>query len=333
MNLAYSVLTPSMPATPTDLIDRYAAAIARHLPPDKRAAVTGPIVDELRAQVRETEAHNGRAMTEDEVAALIRMRGNPYLIAQPHRTGRYLFIGPGLLPQYWRALRTTLTIAFLAIVVLAAVLAVDGRSPAALASYVSVFLRLAFYLVIVVSIAFAVIDIVQGRVLLKQQWDPRELTAPAVESSIGGGGSLADVATSGVFLVWWLAVPHYPWVLLGPGARYFDFSDGWRAAHGPVTVCFVASFLIHVIAVVRPRWTWLARWRTVLANAASLLGAGLLLGAGTLLVPSPASHFDEPTLALVDRAIRWCLVWTMLVAAVQSLRDAFRAWRRGAQTS
>jgi len=319
--------------TPSDLIDRYTAEIARYLPPGARAGVTAEIGGELRAQVQATEAHSGRAMTEDEIAALIRMRGNPYLIAQPHRTGRYLFIGPGLLPQYWRALRTTLTIAFLAIVVLAGVLAADGRSPAALANYVAVFLRLAFYLVIVVSITFAVIDIVQGRVLLKQQWDPRELSAPAVESAIGGGGgSLADVATSGLFLVWWLMVPHYPWVLLGPGARYFDFSDGWRAAHAPVTACFAASLLVHVTAVVRPRWTWLTRWRTVLANAASILGAALLLGAGPLLVPSAESHFDEPTLALVDRAIRWCLVWTMLVAAVQALRDAVRAWRRSRQT-
>src|SRR6185295_15223550 len=105
-----------MLATPTDLIDRYTAEIARYLPPGARAGVTAEIGGELRAQVQATEAHSGRAMTEDEIAALIRMRGNPYLIAQPHRTGRYLFIGPGLLPQYWRALRTTLTIAFLAIV-------------------------------------------------------------------------------------------------------------------------------------------------------------------------------------------------------------------------
>lgn len=319
---------------PTDLIDRYTAEIARYLPPATRAQVTADIGGELRAQVRATEAHNGRAMTEEELAALIRMRGHPYVLAQPYRTGRYLLIGPSVLPQYWHTLRTTLTIAFLAIVVLAGVLAAGGQSPAALASYVSVYLRLAFYLVIVVSIAFAVIDIVQGRLLLKKEWDPRALGAPAVESSTAtGAGSLADVATSGVFLVWWLMIPHYPWVLLGPGARYFDFSDGWRAAYGPVTACFAVSLAVHVLAIVRPRWTGLTRWRTVIANAASILGAGLLLGAGTLLVPTVASHFDAGTLALIDRAIRWCLVWTMLVAAVQAIRDGVRAWRRSAGTA
>jgi hypothetical protein len=323
-----------MANAPADIIGRYIAAIRQYLPPRSRDEVTAPIEQELRAQVRATEAHTGRPMTEDELAALVRMRGHPYVLAQPYRTGRYLLIGPSVLPQYWHALRTTLTIAFLVIVVLAGVLAAGGQSPVALANYVSVYLRLAFYLVIVVSIAFAVIDIVQGRLLLKKQWDPREAGTPAVEASpSGAGGSLADVATSGVFMVWWLMVPHYPWVLLGPGARYFDFSDGWRAAYGPVTACFALSLLVHFLAIVRRPWTWLARWRTVIANGASILGAGILLGAGTLLVPSADSRFDAPTLALVDRAIRWCLVWTMIVAAVQAVRDAFRAWRRSAQTS
>jgi hypothetical protein len=312
----------------TDLIDRYTAEIARYLPPASRGAVVGPIAEELRAQIRDTEAHSGRPMTEDEIAALIRMRGHPYLIAQPYRTGRYLLIGPGLLPQYWHTLKTSLTIAFLVIVVLSALLAAGATSPVALVQYLGVFGRLAFYIFVVVSIVFAVIDIVQGRVLLKQQWDPRTLSEPAVESRLAEGGSLADVATACLFLAWWLTVPRYPWVMLGPGAQYFEFTDAWRAAYGPVTACFVVSVLVHVLAVVRPRWHWLARWRTVLANAASIVGAGLLLGAGQLLVPSSAAHLDDRTVALIDRAIRWCLVWTMVVAAVQALRDAFRANRR-----
>src|SRR4029079_12695323 len=100
---------------------------------------------------------------EHGISPRIRRGGHPSVLAQPYRTGRYLFIGPSVLPQYWQALRTTLTLAFLAIVVLGGVLAVGGTQPGAVASYVSVFLRLAFYIVIVVTIAFAVIDIVQGR--------------------------------------------------------------------------------------------------------------------------------------------------------------------------
>ena len=98
-----------------------------------------------------------------------------------------------------------------------------------------------------------------------------------------------------------------------------------------MTACFVAALLVHVAGVIRPRVQWLARWRTVLANGASLIGTSLLLGAGRLLVPSPESHLDEPTTALVDRAIRWCLVWTMIVAAVQMARAFVRSRRRDAR--
>ena len=209
-----------IPATPTDLIDRYTAEIARYLPPRTRAAVTAEIGGGLRAQVQATEAHSGRAMTADEIAALIRMRGHPYVLAQPYRTGRYLFIGPSVLPQVRQALRTTLTLAFLAIVVLGSVLAVGGTHPEAVASYVSVFLRLAFYIVIVVTIAFAVIDIVQGRLLLKRPWDPRGLAEPAAHAPpIGCRQPRRRRDVRGV-LVWWLVIPHYPWTLLGPGRAF-----------------------------------------------------------------------------------------------------------------
>jgi hypothetical protein len=322
-----------IPATPTDLIDRYTAEIARYLPPRTRAAVTAEIGGGLRAQVQATEAHSGRSMTEDEIAALIRMRGHPYVLAQPYRTGRYLLIGPSVLPQYWHALRTALAIAFFAVVVLAGVLAVGGAAPLDLARYLGAFFRLAFYIVLCVTVAFAVIDVVQGRLLLKRPWDPRALSEPMAAPRQSGVGSLADVATSGVFLVWWLTIPHYPWALLGPGARFFEFTDGWNAAHGPVTACFAAALLVHVAGVILPRSHWLARWRTVLANGASLIGASLLLGAGRLIVPSSQAHINEPTTALVDRAIRWALIWTMIVAAAQMVRDFVRSRRRDARVA
>src|SRR5260221_9701521 len=101
------------------------------------------------------------------------MRGHPYLLAQPYRTGRYLLIGPGLLPQYWGALKTAITIAFFAVVTVTAVFAAGGTSPFELVRYLSVFWRLAFYIFIFVTLVFAVLDAVQSRLLLSQAWDPR----------------------------------------------------------------------------------------------------------------------------------------------------------------
>ena len=83
-----------------DLIDRYVFDVQRYLPPGQRDPVGTALADELRTLVRDSEAHSGRRTTEDELAALIRMRGHPYLLAQPYRAGRYLLIGPSLLPQY-----------------------------------------------------------------------------------------------------------------------------------------------------------------------------------------------------------------------------------------
>jgi hypothetical protein len=308
-----------------DLIDRYVSEVQRYLPPGQRDPAGTVLANELRTLVRDSEAHNGRRLTEGELASLIRMRGHPYLLAQPYRTGRYLLIGPSLLPQYWQALKTTLTIAFVAVVVVAAVFAVNGTDPITLLRDLGVFWKIAFNIFLAVTVVFAIFDAAQALRLLKQPWDPRTLPAPsAVPGPATPTGSLADVATSGVLLLWWLAIPHYPWLLLGPGARFFTFTSEWRTAYLPVSVCFVAALLVHVIAAVRPRWRWLARWRVVLANAASLAGAGMLLRAGNLLASADPSRIDARTMSIVQAAVHWSLVSTMIVAAGQMVRHVVR---------
>ena len=147
-----------------------------------------------------------------------------------------------------------MTIAFVAFVVVAAVFAVNGTDPIQLLRYLGSFWKIAFNIFLAVTIAFAIFDAVQARVLLKQPWDPRTLPAPAaVPDPATPTGSLADIATSGVLLLWWLAIPHYPWVLLGPVARLFTFTNEWRTAYLPVSVCFAAALAVHVIPAVPDR--------------------------------------------------------------------------------
>ena len=139
---------------------------------------------------------------------------------------------------------------------------------------------------------------------------------------------------SGVFMIWWLALPHYPWMLLGPGARFFTFTSAWHAVYLPVSACFAAVLLIHTATVLRPRWTGLARWRGVLANAGSVVGTALLLGAGDLLTQIDATQpMDPRTMQIVGTAVRWSLVWTMIVAAFQMLREAMKALRKAPPSS
>jgi len=314
------------PASP-DLIDRYTSTIAGYLPPRDRDAVKASIGAELRAQVAATEAHSGRPMSEEEVAALIKMRGHPYLIAQPYRTGRYLLIGPSLLPQYLRALKTSLTVVFLLVAIVTALFAAAGTAPVVLVQYLSVFGRLAFPVFLIVTIGYAVFDVVNGRMLLQQTWDPRTLSVSDAAATRRRGGSFSDAIMAGLFLIWWLAIRHYPWVVMGPGAAFLRFSDGWNAAYPAVTVCFVTALLVQVAALVRSRSAWLSKWRTTLANALSALGAGVLLGAGDLLVAAPEAPLDAHAVEWINRAIRWCIAWTLIVGAYQMVRASVRAFR------
>jgi len=311
-----------------DLIDRYAVSVRRYLPPALRDAVADAIGVELRTQVLATETHYGRPMTEDEIAALIKVRGHPFLASQPYRTGRYLLIGPHLLPQYFHALKTTLTLVFMAIAVVTAFFAASGTPPAALLQYLGTFGRLVLPIIVIVTIAYAVLDGVQARALLSQPWDPRSLPLEDPGAHPAGERAFSDAIGAGLFLTWWLALPHYPWLLLGPAASFLAFTSGWEAAYWPVTACAVAALLVHLGAVVRPRLRWLSRWRGVLANLFSMAGAGILLRAGELLMPAEGGHLDLRLMNLVRMAARWSLLWTIAIAAFQAVRDAVRAWRR-----
>jgi hypothetical protein len=315
-----------------DLIDRYAVNVRRYLPPALRDTVADAIAVELRTQVLATETHYGRPMTEDEIAALIKVRGHPFLASQPYRTGRYLLIGPHLLPQYFNALRISLMLAFLAIAIVTAFFAASGTPPAVLARYLSTYGRLVIPIVVVVTIAYAVLDAVQARALLREPWDPRTLPPDDPWSGRAVAGAFSDAIVAALFLMAWLALPHHPWLLLGPAADFLTFTSGWDAAYWPVTACAVGALLVHLGAVVRPRLRWLSRWRGVLGNLFSLAGAGILLRAGELLMPAAGGNLDPRLMGLVRMAVRWSLLWTLAIAAFQAVRDAVRAWRRSTTT-
>jgi hypothetical protein len=78
-----------------DLIDRYLAAVRRQLPPEQQQDIVQELGDSLRSEAEEHQAHTGRALTEDEQAALLKKRGHPWLLASRYLSQQYL-IGPGL---------------------------------------------------------------------------------------------------------------------------------------------------------------------------------------------------------------------------------------------
>src|SRR5271165_1519373 len=83
----------------TDLINRYLQAVGFWLPRDQKQDILAELSEDLRSQLEDREEEFGRALTESEVADLLKKRGRPIFVA-----GQFLpqhtLIGPALYPIY-----------------------------------------------------------------------------------------------------------------------------------------------------------------------------------------------------------------------------------------
>jgi hypothetical protein len=286
--------------------------------------------DDILSEVSDQERHLGRPVTETELVNLLKHRGHPFLLAQHYRPKQYLLIGPGLLPFYWQTLKASLALAFLAIVIVAAVSAAQGAPPELLLQRLTGFFNVALYIFAWVTVLFAVLDVVHGRMNLQEGWDPRKLPPLVARSAPSPRGTEAfmELISTGVFLIWWLAVPHYPWVMLGPAAKVIAFSPAWHTLYVPVTTPVVVSFLMQVVALVHPQWQWVGRYRRLIASALTVVAILLLLGAGDLVVPTGAVPVEPRAIALLNRGVVMMLSLALAGVLVQIAVEAWRLVRR-----
>src|SRR5580700_821584 len=159
-----------------ELVDRYLQAVKLALPKRNQG-------DSILSQVEEREAALGRPLTEDELVEILRKMGSPARLASRYREQQGL-IGPAAMPIYWKVLQAALGIAFLVQVIAAIVTAAAGRpllmSLAPIFNYPSV----AFTVFAWVTLSFAALHFFDGRIQVKDQWDPRHLP-PVVKTKRG----------------------------------------------------------------------------------------------------------------------------------------------------
>jgi hypothetical protein len=312
-----------------DLVERYLQQVRRFLPARDQDDIVNELRDDILSEVADQEAHLGRPVTETEMVNLLKHRGHPFLLAQQYRPKQYLLIGPGMLPFYWQTLKASLALAFLVIVIVTAVSAVQGAPPHELWNRLSGFFTVAIYIFAWVTGLFAVLDVVQGRMNLQQGWDPRKLPALAKRPHPVPRGLevFTELISTGVFLIWWLAVPHYPWVMLGPAANVIMFTPAWHHLYWLITAPLIISFGMQVIALVRPEWRWVGRSRRFVAAALTIVALLLLLGAGDLVMATGTVPIEARALAMLNRLVTVGLSFTVLGVTVQAAVEGFRMVR------
>ncbi len=310
-----------------DLVDRYVHAVKRHLPAAQQDDIVNELTDDILSQIKDKEAELGRPLHEAEQEAVLRQYGHPYLLATRYLPKQYL-IGPALFPFFYPAMKIAMGLAFGVQVILAFSIGLAQNAPERILPRILGFPEVAIQVFFWVTVSFAVADYFQAKLNLFDKWSPRTLPRVTTTTRSPKRTSLVvEMVANVLFLAWWVAVPTYPFLLLGPAAEFLAFSPSWSRLYLVMFVPALISTLTAVGILVRPSWTWLSRLRPLAVHLATLFVLSVAINAGDLMVAVK----DTPNLARLVKGINdvttLVLVVITLITMVQLVVEAVRLVR------
>lgn len=314
-----------------ELVDRYVAAVKRHLPAGRQDDITNELTDDILSQINDREEELARPLTETEQETILKRYGHPYLLAMRYRPQQYL-IGPSLFPFYFPALKIFLGLAFGVQVVLAFTIGLTQNAPGQIVSHIMNFPGVAVNVMFWVTVAFAAADYWQAKLKIFDKWSPRTLPRVTPATRHPRSSSLiAEVVINIIFLAWLVGVPTYPFLMLGPAANFLHFSSSWSVLYPAMFVPAILSTVTALGLLMVPSWTWLARIRPVLSSLAGLFVVSVALRSGDLVVAA----YEKPDLVRLVRGINdvatLVLVVIALITMVQTLVEIYRLVRPAAR--
>jgi hypothetical protein len=267
-----------------ELLERYLQVVGEHLPVKGRADTLAELRANLEAEIEGREDAAGRPLTEAEVAQVLEAHGMPVLVAARYGPQHFL-IGPQLFPFYWYTLKRSFPLVLVAYGVVQLVSAIvqsdsgldlGHRIGAAAAHFPGV--ALTFWSIM--TLGFAAFEYAQGGRCIPKltlpKWSVRDL--PALEPgqkkhSLANG--VADLIVSVLMVVWLLAVPNHPYLIIGPGAKVvngmpFGLTPEWHVFYWQIVGLLIAMLPLK-LAMLLPSLRRARGWLQLVVNAMGIL--------------------------------------------------------------
>jgi len=311
-----------------DLIDRYLAAVRRHLPRNLQDDVIQELTDNLRSEAEEREQEAGRALNADEQSALLKKHGHPWLMASRYLPQQQL-IGPALFPYYRQTLILVLFWIVLPITLIGGALsAIYSDNPGqAWAQALGAAWNGAIYATGIVTLVFAVLERERVRFTALDKWDPSWLPTAATGRPVPRGESVAGLAFGLTFLLWWLGLIHVPQITSWGGQPVrFVAAAIWTTMYYPILISLLASIAIYLVDLVRP-------WRSITVSLIDLaigvynvIIVAMVLRAGHFVeVIGDPTHADVLTRAasFINASVEWTFI---VLGAVFILDMLYEVW-------
>ena len=268
-----------------DLLDRYLEVVRFFLPAKDQDDIIRELRENLVSQIEDREEELGRALDDEELAAILRRHGHPILVAGRYRSHRQL-IGPVFFPIYLFVLKAGLGVAAIVTIVLAVVnAAMHGTLQSAIKA-VSAYPGRALMVFAWTTLGFALLDMMQARVRVVTNWDPRRLPKlKRHESSIPRSRTLCEYIFAAIGVIWLLVLSRSPFLLVGPAASLVEYAPIWRAVYPPIVLIAVANAALHLVTFLRPYFTKRRSYARLAVDSSWLLVLAILIRAGQYFVP------------------------------------------------
>jgi hypothetical protein len=318
-----------------DLLNRYLHAVKFLLPKAQQEDIVAELGEDLRAQIDEREAALGRPLDDDSVAAILKQRGHPMLVAAHYLPQRSL-IGPAVFPIYQFILKLValwiLLPVFILVVGPATIL--SSRQPSlALIETVWTLLMAAVFAFGVITLIFAILERYPSETTFK--WNPRRLPrvpqarAAAAPQLVSAVTAFGEVMAGTLASLLWIDLMWFPKSLDVNGVLIAP-TPIWHSFFWPILLVMLGRATAGLIAWLRPWWTR-ARLSLVLAiDAVTLVLIGALINMG------PWVRLAAPDLpaSAVANATHWANTGMsigfsagFIITVVDTVREVRRLWR------
>ncbi len=243
-----------------ELLDRYLQAVRFWLPKAQQQDIIAELSSDLHSQIEDKEMELGRTLDKAELEVILRRCGSPILVASRYRPQTQL-IGPALFPIYLFVLKLVLlwilVPLFLVMIGPAMIFSAPNRWGALLQTWSTMWFSM-FVSAGIITLVFAVIERTEAELKFFEKWDLRSLPqAPKAEQPLSRTQTIFELVCGIVGLLWMLAVPYYPFLILGPAAAFLRLAPMWHAFYLPLILLALAGLVRQCVSLMRPQWTWL----------------------------------------------------------------------------
>ncbi len=133
----------------------------------------------------------------------------------------------------------------------------------------------------IITLIFAILERTQAKLQLFDKWNLQSLPpAPKQQQPPSRTQSIFDLICGVLGLMWLLALPQYPFLLLGPAAAFLKPAPIWHSFYPPMIAIALAGLVRQGIGLMRPQWAWLHPAGQLLTTVLSLVMVKIMIDAG-----------------------------------------------------